>query len=315
MKKLFLFFCILLLSAVFSGLGWSADYPTKTITLIVSNTAGGSIDTLARGIAPYLEKKLNTTVLVQNLPGANGSIAYGKVFKSATDGYTLLAGAVPNMQVVELMADTSRYRSKEFIPVYAYARDGVVMAVHPEVFKNFEEFAKAARSRTLSVGMVGKGSPTHLGVLAVEKMLGVKFNLVPFDGGAPNVTTLAGKHIDAASSYTTSALSLIRAGKIRPLLIHSAERNQIIPDVPTPKELGYDSPSISTILGIFAPPHTPPEIIGTLERAFEQAVKDPKYVEWRKKMTSEFIQFGGRDFRSEMDKQSKLIETYIDALK
>lgn len=310
MKRSFLFQCIVFIGFISSGIAWGTDYPSKTITLIVSNAAGGSLDMLSRGIAPYLEKELNTPVRVEDLPGAGGAIAYTKVFKAAPDGYTLLTATIPNMHTVEILSENSRYRTTEFIPIFAMALDSVVLAVHPEVFKSFDDFAKAARSRTLSVGMVGRGSPTHLGALVIEKFLGAKFNYVPFEGGVKSTTTLAGKHIDAALSYTASALPMVQAGKIKYLLMLASERNQLLPDIPIPKEYGYDIPSIQTLVGIFSPPNTPPDKVRIIEAAFERAVKNPQYIEWRKKMPSEFIQLNGKAFKAEIEKQIRLVDAY-----
>ncbi len=315
MKKSFWWLGMLGLGVIFSGMAWGADYPTKAITMICPYGAGGSIDTLSRGLAPYLGEELGVPVKIENLVGANGVLAFNKAFSAAPDGYNLLTALVPYMQTAEFLSKSSRYKAAEFIPVFAHARDGVVLVGHPEVFHNFGEFAKAANSRTLSIGSTGIGSPTHLGALIVQKMLGAKMTYVPFDGGAQSVTTLAGKHIDGVTTYVTSALPMIRAGKVKPLLLLATERNPLHPDIPVPKEFGYDIQPLYGMFGIFAPPNTPAEKVKILEAAFVRAVKHPKYQEWGKKMTADFIQVNARDFKSEIEKQVKIVDAYKGLLK
>lgn len=308
-------FSLFFTSLIISGTIWAGEYPGKAITMICPYAAGGSIDTQTRAIAPHLGKELNVSILVENVPGANGVIGYNKAFKSKPDGYTLLTGTVPTLYTSEILSESSRYRTVEFIPIYAYAQDGVVFVVHPEVFPKFEDFIKASKSRTLSVGVVGRGTPTHLGALVLEKFLGVKFTFVPFEGGAPCVATLAGKHLDAATTYTSASLSMIRAGKIKPLMLFSPKRNPALPDAPIPKELGYDVPAIYSVFGMWGPPNISSECVKILEAAFDRALKNPDYIEWTKKMASEFISLNAKDFKIEIERQIKLVESHREVIK
>lgn len=314
----FLLECLLILfnaSIIFSGITWAADYPSKTITLLCPYAAGGSIDAQTRGLTPYLARELNTNVIIENVPGASGVIGSNKAFKSAPDGYTLLTGSVPTLYISEILSESSRYRTTGFVPIYAFARDNVALFVHPEVFQKFDDFAKAAHNRTLNIGVSGIGTPTHLAGLLTEEFLGVKLNFVPFESGALTVGTLAGKHIDGALTFTTTALAMVKAGKIKPFLIFSSERNPYYPEIPIPKEFGYDVPSIAMVYGVWAPPNISSEKVRILESAFDRAVKNPKYKEWREKLPSEYIQMNAKDFKAEIEMQIKAVDAHKKSIK
>ena len=255
MKKMAMIALYCLICSLFCvGFASAADYPAKPITVIVPYGAGGSMDTQARGISPYLGKELNTSIYFENVTGASGVIGFNRGFKSAPDGYTLVANNLPAVIVTEISQPNANYRTKEFTPLCAFALDPVILVTHPDLYKTFDEFVKAAKTTQIRVGTTGKGTTVHLSGLIVESALGVKFNFIPFDGGAESVASLAGKHIDAVLTIASSANAMIRAGRIRPLLILAKERSATYPQVPVPKDVGYEIPPFSNHTGILAPP-------------------------------------------------------------
>lgn len=302
---------LLFTSTIYPRIIRAADYPAKPITMIIAYAAGGIIDIQARGLIPYLEKELNTSIRIENVPGASGVIGANKAFKSPPDGYTLIMDLSPSIYTRALTNESSQYQPTEFVPVYSFARDVVVLFGHPEVFSKFDDFVKAARKRPVSIGNSGIGTPTELAYLALEKTLGVKFNIVPYGSGVLTVTAVAGKHIDGALTYTTTGMPLAKSGKIKPLLVFSSERNPDYPDVPTPKELDYDIAPMLSICGIWVPPKTPADKVRVLESALERAVKNPQYVEWRKKQPSEYIQLSAKAFKTEFDMQVKVADNFL----
>ena len=258
------------------------DFPKKPIKLIATADVGGGEDAEARGIAPFLQKYLGVTVMVENQGGAGGKIAFEKFQKADPDGYSMIISTFPKSVIIEYMGKVG-YRTKDFTPVYAWALTNQLLVGHADTWKNINEFLKDAKNRTLSGGLSGRGSTTHLAGLVAMDGLGVKVNWVPYEGSAGSVAALAGKHLDFTLCLSTSATSLIQAGRLRPLLLFGDERDPYLPDVPTPKEIGLSIPSMPALRGAEAPPNTPPAIVKVLEAGFQKAVKDPAFIEWAKK--------------------------------
>jgi tripartite-type tricarboxylate transporter receptor subunit TctC len=260
----------------------AADFPNKPVRLIVTAAAGGGEDAEARAIAPFLEKYLGVQVLIENQPGAGGKIAMEKFQKTEPDGYHLITYTFPKSVIIEHL-DKVNFRTKDFTPVFAWSRGSQMLVVNGESWKTFDEFLKAAKAKTLAGGLSGRGSTTHLAGLIALDELGIKANWVPYEGSSGSVTALAGKHLDFTICLSTSAVSLVQAGKLRPLLLFSDKRDPYWPDVPIPKDLGIDMSYVPTLRGVEAPPNTPPAIIKVLEEAFSKASMDPGFVEIAKK--------------------------------
>lgn len=316
MKKMAMIALYCLICSLFCvGFASAADYPTKPITIICPYGAGGSMDIQMRGIAPYAGKELNTTIQIENVTGASGVIGFNRGFKAAPDGYTLVVNNLPAIIVTEISQPSTNYRTKEFLPVYAFARDSVVLVTHPDLYKTFDEFLKAAKTTQIRVGTTGKGTTVHLAGLVVESALGIKFNFIPFEGGAESVTSLAGKHIDAVLTIASSANAMIRAGRVRPLIVLANERSPMFPQVPIPKELGYDIPPFSNHTGVLAPPRLPADRMKILGAAFDRAVKNPGYIDWLAKGTAEYAPLNPDQYRNEIERVSKLVDGYRDLLK
>jgi len=283
LTKLFTFvFASGIVLILISPLSNGADFPKKPVKIIVTADAGGGEDTEARGIAPYAEKHLGVRVMIENQPGAGGKIAFEKFQKTEPDGYTLITYTFPKSIIIEYMGKTN-YRTKDFTPVFAWSRGNQLLVVHADTWKTFDEFLKTAKAKTLSGGLSGRGSTTHLaGLIAIDE-LGIKVNWVPYEGAAGSTSALAGKHLDFTICLATSAIPLIHAGKLRPLMLFSDRRDPYLPDVPIPKDIGFDITALPAIRGAQAPPNTSPSIVKVLEEAFYKAVREPDYIEWAKK--------------------------------
>jgi tripartite-type tricarboxylate transporter receptor subunit TctC len=260
----------------------SADFPKRSIRLVVTAGPGGGEDVEARGLAPFLEKHLGVSVMIENQAGAGGKIAFEKFQKTEPDGYTLITYSFPKSIILEYMGKVS-FRTKDFTPVYAWSASNQILVVHVDTWKTFDEFLKAAKLRTLSAGLSGRGSLTHLAGLIAMDQLGIKVNWVPYDSAVESTAALAGKHLDFTICLPTSGASLIEAGKLRPLIIFGDKRDPFFPEVPVPKDLGYNMPSLQALRGVEAPPKTPASIVKILEGAFGKAVKDPGFMEFAKK--------------------------------
>ncbi len=277
---------IFVMVAAVCGLLWApafgAEFPKKTIKLVVTAGAGGGEDTEARAIAPFLEKHLGQSIMIENQTGAGGRIAFEKFQKTEPDGYTLITYTFPKSVIMEFQQKVG-YKTKDFTPIYAWSRSSQLLVVHSDTWKTFNDFLKAAKAKTLSGGLSGRGSTTHLmGLIALDE-LDIKANWVPYEGSAGSVTALAGKHLDFTICLSTSAVPLVSAGKLRPLLLFSDKRDPYLPDVPIPKDLGLSMTFIPTLRGVEAPPNTPPAIVKILEDAFSKAAKEPGFIDIAKK--------------------------------
>lgn len=315
MKKTYLVVCLLFSAIIFPSTTWSIDFPNKPINVIQAYGVGGSTDMLMRGISPYLSKELNTRIVIQNVPGAGGVLGYNKAFKAPPDGYNLLISNFPTVYAVELISPNSTFRTKEFMPIYAFAKDNVILVVHQDTFATFDEFVKTAQSRPLRMGGTGQGTPTVMAGLILEKALKVKFNFIPYQSGAECVTALAGNHIDAVVTYSSSAAALIRAKRIKPLLFFSEQRTAAYPQIPTLRELGYDTPGVYSIYGFFAPPRTPQDRLKVLEAACDRAVKTQSFIEWMKRGTAEYINLNTREFKIDFGKLMSLVDGLKELIK
>jgi len=260
----------------------SADFPTKPVKLIVTAAAGGGEDAEARGIAPYVGKHLGVNVLIENQVGAGGKIAFDRFQKSEPDGYSLITYTFPKSIIIEYMGKTE-FKTKDFTPVYSWSLSNQLLVCHADTFKSFDEFLKAAKTRTLAGGLSGRGSTTHVAGLVAMEELGIKVNWVPYEGSAGSTAALAGKHIDFTLCLATSATSLIKAGKLRPLLIFGDKRDPYLPDVPIPKDLNLNISPLPAVRCVETSPKTPAPIVKALEDAFAKAVKEPGFIDFAEK--------------------------------
>jgi len=309
----FLFFVGITLF-LFCPLAYSADFPKKPVKLIATADVGGGEDTEARGIAPFLQKYLGVNVMIENQGGAGGKIAFDKFQKTEPDGYNLIVTTFPKSIIIEYMGKVN-YRTKDFTPVYGWARSNQLLVVHAETWKSFDEFLKAAKAKPLSGGLSGRGSTTHLAGLVAIDELGIKINWVPYEGASGSTAALAGKHLDFTICLSTSAISLIQAGKLRPLLMFSDKRDPYFPDVPIPKDLGFDITSIPATRCVEAPPNTPNSIVKILEEAFSKSVKEPVFIEWANKRKMVLHPLNAQEFSKVVSDTYPKVEKFKDMFK
>jgi tripartite-type tricarboxylate transporter receptor subunit TctC len=315
LKNLYHFILISLIVVLVGGTNIIAaeqTYPNKPITLWVPFSAGGSVDSSARGIAIFASKYLNTKIIIENMPGADGVICYNKSYTTKPDGYILFTGNVLALIVREFSKEGVKYKARDFKPIFAFTRETSVLVGHPEACKTIQEFLGLARSKTMSVGTTSKYGTSGANGLIFADRAKLKFNWVPFDSGAESLTALAGKHIDAVITTITSSLGLAKGGKIKPLLTFSDKRNPIYPEVPVPDELGIDMPPLHNQVGIMGPPRVTDDKISFLEAAFGKAVEDPEYQKMIKTKggTTEIVPLPSKEFKKEFDRVYSEMEKY-----
>jgi tripartite-type tricarboxylate transporter receptor subunit TctC len=296
---------LLLLPAAPSTTMAQGAYPTKAITLVVPWPAGGSTDIVMRALAEGASKKLGQSIIVDNKPGASGTL--GPATMAATgkpDGYIIAQMPITVMRL-PLMQKTSWDATNDFsyiVHLTGYTFGVTIKADSPhKTFKDVIEYAKANPGK-VSYATPGTGSSLHIGMEQIATKAGVKLTHVPFKGGAETGAAVLGGHTTLQAD-STGWRPLVDAGQLRLLTIWTAERSKNWPDVPTLKELGYpfvfDSP-----FGIAGPKGMDPAIVAKLHDAFKAAVEDagviatmakydmvPRYLNTQdyKKAVTEFI--------------------------
>ena len=258
---------------------FAQGYPVKPIRMVLGFSAGGLSDVLARLMAPKLSEHLGQPLVVENRPGASGSIATQRVATSPADGYTLLLMTAADTVTPALRAKLPYDLERDFAPVTLVVIAPFVLLVHPSVpARNVKELIALARSRPgkLSYGSVGAGSTPHLAGELLKVMAKVDIVNVPYKGGADNVIAAASGQVDMSFASIPSLLPLLEAGRIRPLAVTSAKRASLLPALPTLDESGFRGYDRSSWQGVLAPAGTPKDIIARLGAAFGKVVAIPE---------------------------------------
>jgi tripartite-type tricarboxylate transporter receptor subunit TctC len=256
-----------------SHAGAQGGYPSKPITLVVSVSAGGSIDTIARSYAEALSQSLGQPVVVENRPGANGNIAAMAVARAAPDGYTLLATGGSTLNLNPFL-----YRSlpfdpvKSFVPIAMTARTNFILVVHPKLgVDTVEAFVALAKAQPgkLNYGSAGSGSLIQIATELFNTTAGVQTNHVPYKGLAPAVNDLLAGQIDFMFDSATT-MAHIQSGKLKALAVVGPNRLPALPEIKTLAEHGIKGvEAASGWHGLFAPAGTPAEIVEKLNAALQ----------------------------------------------
>lgn len=247
----------------------------QPIALVVPFSPGGNLDTVARAVAPELGAALGMSVVVENKPGAGGVIGASQVARAAPDGHTLLVTTPNAITVAPFMVSTD-YTLKNFAAVGGLGSASQVVEVNPKGrFQTMAQLLDQARQQpgAVTMGHSGLGTTNHIALLKLEEAAGCQFTAVPFKGSAPAIAALLGSQIDAMVDQVTSSYANIKAGKLRGLVVLSAERDRFLPDVPTLAEAGVSGFTSMTQSGLVAPAGTPDGIIRQLNAALNQALQ------------------------------------------
>jgi tripartite-type tricarboxylate transporter receptor subunit TctC len=255
-----------------------ADYPSKPVKIIVPFPAGGTSDVMGRLVAEELGKILKQPFIVENIGGAGGVIGTEKGARAAPDGYTLVQSGVGQNAVAHGLDPNLKYNSStDFIHLSQVHSGPNVLVVHPGVpFKTLKELVNFAKANP---GKLDYGyTPAASGHMAMEQFkqtAGIFMLGIPYRGGGPMMTDILGGTIKMMFINQDVALQHIRAGKLRPLAVSSAQRNPLYPDVPTVAESGYKGFEALSWSGMSMPKGTPKPIADKLEAALVQAMGSP----------------------------------------
>jgi tripartite-type tricarboxylate transporter receptor subunit TctC len=254
------------------------DWPTKSIQLVVPFAAGGPTDTIARLIAVPMGQALGQTVVVENVPGAGGTIASTKVARAAPDGYTIY------IHHMGMATANALYDKLPYDPMTSFDYIGQVADV-PMVllgkkdlpannFKELEAYIKANGSK-VTMANAGPGAVSQLCGLLFQSRLGVKLTNIPYKGTGPALTDLLGGQVDLLCDQTTQTIPYIKDGRVKAFGTTTMKRLPAIPNVPTLNEQGLKGFEVKVWHGVYAPKGTPQPVLDKLNAALKKALNTP----------------------------------------
>ena len=265
--------------AALAAPAFSQSYASHPVRLVVPFTPGGSSDVLARAIATELGRSLGQPVVIENVPGAGGSLGAEKVAKSPADGYTLLMGHIGTLAVNPALYPKLGYDPvRSFAPVAWVARVPNILVVNAAVpAKDLKEFVALAKAKPgqLAYGSGGNGSAAHTTMEYFKMQAGISLLHIPYRGTAPSVTDLLAGQVQALFTGVPALLPHIRAGKMRALAVSSPKRLAVLPEVPTVAESGLPGTrgfEADQWYGVVAPAGTPPDIVARLNQDINKAL-------------------------------------------
>jgi tripartite-type tricarboxylate transporter receptor subunit TctC len=257
-------------------------YPAKPITWIVPFTPGGVTDTTSRAISRKMGELLGQPFVVENRPGAGGSMATEQVASATPDGYTVLYATSGTMAANLALYKNLKYQPlKDFVPVHGMFLSPTVLVVEASrPYKTVAELINHAKANpgALNYGSAGPGTGTHLTSEMVQAKTGTKMTHVPYKGSTPALQDLLGGRLDLMYDYTVLLLPHIKAGKLRALAVMGAKRLPALPDVPTIAEAGFPGLESSSWSGIVVPAGTPAPVVRKLSQAMHDALADKALV-------------------------------------
>ncbi len=247
-----------------SGLAHAQVFPNRTVRIVVPYPAGGSTDIIGRTIAQKLSEMWGQPVVIDNRGGGGTVIGTDMVAKAPPDGHTLVMATAAFTINASLLPKVPYDALQDFAPITLVSTIPVVLAVNNSVpAKSVRELIALAKASPgkLNFGSSGTGGSNHLAGELFNYMAGVKMVHIPYKGNAPALTDVAGGHVDAVFNGLTSALALIKSGRIRALAVTSLKRSDALPDIPTMDEAGLKGFEAIAWNGFNAPAKTPREII------------------------------------------------------
>jgi tripartite-type tricarboxylate transporter receptor subunit TctC len=290
-------------------------YPTKPIRMVVTFPPGGQTDVVARAIQPVLEARLGQSVVVDNRPGAGGTIGVDAVAKAAPDGHVIGVGPMGALTVNMSLQEKMPYDTlRDLVPVSLLTTTPFVMAAPlSSKARHVGDVVALAKAGTesLSIGHGGNESAMHLTALLFNHMAGVNIQLVPYRGSAPVMADLVAGHIPLGVGDITAALAVIRSGQVKALGVTSLKRDPSLPDVPSFAEAGVPGYEAMGWFGVVAPAATPADVVAKLNAAVVAALKDPAVVQRMRAVGAEPYPTSpeefGRLIRSEIAKWAKVV--------
>jgi tripartite-type tricarboxylate transporter receptor subunit TctC len=257
------------------------DYPSRPIRFILPQPAGGAVDLIARALGERLAEQMKQPVVVENMPGANGSLAAEQVARAEPDGYTLFFAVDSNLVINSYLYSNLNYDPfRDFAPISIVAKLNMVMVANPKVEANSVReliaFAKAHPGK-LNYASIGLGTSSHMGMEMFKLMTGTDITLVSYRGTAQAMTDVVAGVVEMMFTGPPSAMAMSEAGKLKLLAYTASERSPLMPQVPTMAEAGVPGFDLASWFGLLAPAKTPKPIVDRLSAEVSKAANDPRF--------------------------------------
>lgn len=266
-------------AATFGGAA-AAAYPDQPIRFVVGFPPGGSTDIVTRILAEGLSRELKQPVVVENRPGAGGTIAAGHIAQSKPDGYTIFLGTVATNVINPLLR-----KDLAFDPIKDFTMIGevgfytnLILVSADSKHRDIKSLIAEAGKKPLSYSSPGAGTSPHMTGEYFKLLTKADMQHVPFSGSGPALTALMGGHVDMGFDNLPAALALVKAGKIRALAITSTSRIKELPDVPTSEELGVKGMSVDAWVSVMGPANIPADRLAVLSGALRKVLVQPDIV-------------------------------------
>ena len=280
MHKSFLRTCLLAsLSLLVSSatIAQNAPWPSKPVKFVNSWPAGGPSDVLARAVGDVLQKQFGQAFVVDNKPGAAGSVGADLVAKSMPDGYSLLWGIDTTHTINPHIYKSMAFKEADLKPLVVISNSGLLLGVHPSTgFKTVKDFMQAARERSLNFSSGGNGSPGHLWVNMSNVSAATRLVHVPYRGNSPAVMAVVSGEVEGGTLATPGMLPQVKGGKVTALAVTSRKRSRLAPDVPTVAEAGFKDLESEVLYVVMAPGNTPEPLMQTMAKAITDALNRPE---------------------------------------
>lgn len=287
----------------------AAAWPEKAVRVVVTAPPGGTIDFLARTLAPGLGRELGATVVIDNKGGASGILGADHVAKASPDGYTVLLTDGAALAInASVRQDLPFTMMKDLVPVSLVATTPSMLSAHPSFpASSVRELVELARRdpATASYAHPGVGTPHHLAGALLAKSAGVRLQHIPYKGGGPMTADVVGGQVPLLITGTLATMPHVKAGKLKALAIGSRQRNPLMPDVPTFAEAGYPDVEAEVFFSLFVPAGVPAEVAPALARALAKTLSDP---EVRRKLEEQALVVVGStadELRAHFGRESK----------
>jgi len=259
------------------GLARAQSFPTRPVTLLVSQGPGSGSDISARLLATHMAPVLRQPVVVENRTAGAGIVAHQSIARGPADGYSVIFSSTAALLIQPVMNPAARFGLDDFAPVASVLRAGFVVLVAntPAAPRSIAELVARLRATPSAYASAGVGTLTHLGSAALLRRAGVQADHIPYRGSGAALTDLMAGQVLFATDSLTAATAHVSGGRLRALAVTGQQREAALPDVPTLAKAGLPGPPIGVLGGLFAARATPPAVLGVLSDAVDQALANP----------------------------------------
>jgi tripartite-type tricarboxylate transporter receptor subunit TctC len=288
---------VALAGLAFADLAQATEWPSRPIRAIVPLSAGSAADIIPRIVFEQLSEQLKQPIIIDNRPGASGTIGARVVATAEPDGYTILAHSSALVIAPSTVGKLPYDPIKDLVPVGALGNlPNVLVVSSSKNIKSIQELVDLGKTKPVTYGSIGVGSPIQMAMERLRLSAGFKVEPIPYKGAPEALLGAATGQIDAYYSPILPALPFIRDHKLIPLVVSSPTRAQTLPDVRTSEEAGYPNSSYRFWIGVFVPAKTPAAIVERLSAEIESALKVPAVQEKLAKLGVQPMSLGHEQF-------------------